>query len=216
MIRRRPVLFGIWLVSTLLALGASAIVVAGVRRDTRAGQPVLEIDFAQSSDWVAVPFRLWGTARHTLLLSTVSFDSTNLRAPLEGGFEVAVVNGRGDTVFRREYAPGASGHLLPYNYGDTHLATLVLSDVPVRAWSLAARVTAPDARFAPATSELKLWKEQSDPGLGGVVNYLMLIPAGLFLLVGLAAALPLAAQARRLPLIISLAGTAAYVVWVIG
>lgn len=213
---RRPVLFGIWIVSFLLALGASAIVVAGVRRDTRAGQPVLEIDLARSSDWATVPFRLSGAARHTLLLSTVSFDSTNLGVSLEGAFEVAVVNGRGDTVFRRMYPPGASGHVLPYNYGDTPLATLALSDLPVRAWTLAARVTAPDARFAPATSELKLWKEQADPGLGGVVNYLMAIPAGIFLVVGLGAAVPLAAQKRPLPLAISLVGMALYLGWVIG
>lgn len=213
---RRPVLFGIWVVSFLLALGASAIVVAGVRRDTRAGQPVLKIDLARASDWVTVPFRVWGAARHTLLLSSVSFDSTNLGIPLEGAFEVAVVNGRGDTVFRRMYPPGASGHLLPYNYGDTRLATLALSDVPVRAWTMAARVTAPDARFAPATSEVKLWKEQADPGLGGVVNYLMVIPAGLFTLVAIGAAIPLAAQKSPLPLAISLVGMTLCLGWVIG
>lgn len=199
---KRGVLLGLWGVCLLIGGAAGGMFAAGVVRDTRPFDPVLPLDLTRPSDWTSAPFRLFGAGRHRLFLATVNHDSTHLGAPLEAALEVAVRSPDGAEVFRRAYGPGETGHTLPGNYADVELAVLELDGRPWRRWTLAARVTAPDPRFGSGRTEVKLYRQQYDPGMGGLVNYVMAIPAGIFLALAGVLAIPLATRHRvRWPLV---------------
>lgn len=80
----------------------------------------------------------------------------------------------------------------------------MLDDWPWRSWELKARVLQPDARFRTARSEIRLWKDRYDPGMGGLVNYVMIIPAAVLLLLALGLAALLARRGRPRPLVVTL------------
>ncbi|MGQ0704105.1 MAG: hypothetical protein ACT4PM_13315 [Gemmatimonadales bacterium] len=188
----------------MIGIGAGLGVAAGLIRDTRAGEPVLAIDLSQRSDWNAIRFRPWRTGNYRLFLSTVNFDSTHLGAPFGGMLETEVLNEAGQPVFRRRYGGGETGHVLPWNYGDQVLATLPIPRSVFHRWTLAVRIPEGDPRFNGATSELKLWRERNDPGMGGLVNYALSIPAGLFLVAALVLSVVIAGRGPHWPLIVSL------------
>lgn len=197
---RLRALWAAWWICLVPGLAAGAVFVHGVLRDTRAGEPVLALDLAAASDWTAVPFRVWGGGPRALRLDSVNHAPAFVGAALTAQFEVAVVDPRGQARFRRVYDGAATGHVLPDNYGGVRLETLVLDDRPWRRWTLRARVLRPDLRFRTARTQLKLWKDRPDLGMGGLVSYAMLAPAGIFLGLALLAALALAGRGRRLPL----------------
>lgn len=190
--------------SLLAALGCAAVFVQGVVRDQRIGEPVLRIDFPSAGEWTSTRFRVWGAGPRTLSMSSVNQDPQFVGAELEAAFEVAVVHSDGRTFFQRAYPPGSTGHQLPSNYGDSRLEKLVLDDWPWRSWELKARVLQPDARFRTARSEIRLWKDRYDPGMGGLVNYVMIIPAAVLLLLALGLAALLARRGRPRPLVVTL------------
>jgi hypothetical protein len=200
-------LLGAWVVSFALGLVCLAVLAQGVIRDRRLGEPVLPIDLSRTSGWTSTPFRVWGEGSYRLFLSSVNFDSTHVGVPLGADFEVIVVDPAGRPVVARVFRAGSTDHVLPYNYGDSRLAELRLKDWPLRPWRLKARVLAPDPRFRTAQSAIKFWKERHDPGMGGLMNYVMIVPAEIFLGVALILSIPLASRANPAPLIITIVTT---------
>lgn len=86
------------------------------------------------------------------------------------------------------------------------MGALELNDRPFRQWTLKARVLKPDSRFKSVYTEVKFWKNRYDPGMGGLINYAMIIPAGIFLALAFFASLSLAAKGSRAPEFITLTG----------
>jgi hypothetical protein len=203
-VRAKWLLWFAWSATFGLGLLCSGIVVQGILRDRHTGDPVLPLDVSQRSDWRAARFRVWGEGTYRLFIASVNWDSTRVGAPLRATLEVAVLTPNGLAAFRRQYAPGATGLLLPINYGDAELAELLLSDSPLQRWTLQARVLTPDERFKTAITSLKLYKQRYDPGMGGMINYVMIVPAGLFLVIAFLTALALAKRGSRAPLVITL------------
>jgi hypothetical protein len=201
---RKWLLWLAWSATFGLSLLCSVIVVQGILRDRRIGEPVLALDASQRSDWRATRFRVWGEGSYRLFIAAVNWDSTHVGAPLRAILEVAVLTPNGSAAFQQQYAPGATGLVLPINYGDAQLAELALSDWPLRRWTLQARVLTPDERFKTATTSVKLYKQRYDPGMGGMMNYVMIFPAGLFLVVASFTALWLAKRGSRAPLVVTL------------
>jgi hypothetical protein len=202
--RTCPLLWVGWLVSIALAVLFGAVFIQGIVRDRRIGEPVLRIDLASSADWTGTSFRVWGAAQYNLFISSVNHDPQFAGTPLGAEFEVAIDSPDGKPFFRNRYPAGSTRHVLPMNYGDSKLGTFSLHDWPWRTWTLKARVLQPDTRFKTARSEIKFWKDRYDAGMGGMMNYVMIIPAGIFLLLSLFAALALAQRKSRIPI----AGTA--------
>ena len=197
----------LWLAwsSTLgLSLLCSVIVLQGLLRDRRIGEPVLALDVSERSDWRATRFRLWGEGTYRLFIATVNWDPTHVGVPLAATLEVAILTPNGSAAFQQKYTPAATGLILPINYSDAQLAQLPLSDWPLRRWTLQARVLTPDPRFKTATTSIKLYKQRYDPGMGGMMNYVMIFPAGVFLIVAFLIALSLAKRGPRAPLVITL------------
>lgn len=201
---KRKLLWATWFVSFAVALGSMAIFAQGILRDSRAGEPVVHIDLSSAADWVAVPFRVWGAGTYSFFISSVNHDSRFVGVPLAGDFEVAIMDPDGKVFFQQVYPAGSTDHVLPSNYGDSKLNTFELDDWPFRRWILKARVLKPDPRFKTANTEVKLWKNRYDPGMGGLVNYVMIIPAGVFLVLALITSLALAAKGSKAPLLATL------------
>jgi hypothetical protein len=183
-------LFAAWLVCFALAAFSAGVFIQGLWRDHRVGEPVLQIDFGTTTDWLTVPFRIWGKGNYRLLLSTVNHDLQRVGSPLSSEFEVAIESPDA-RVFSQVYRAGSTAHVIANNYAITQLATLELDDSPMRRWTLRARVLQADAAYRGVRSDLKFWKDRYEPGMGGLMNYVMIIPAAVFLLFafGFAAAL---------------------------
>ena len=126
--------------------------------------------------------------------------------PLTADFEAAIIAPDGKVFLQQVYSAGSVNHTLPSNYGDSRLGALELNDRPFRQWTLKARVLKPDSRFKSAYTEVKFWKNRYDPGMGGLINYAMIIPAGIFLALAFFASLLLAAKGSRAPEFITLTG----------
>lgn len=194
-----------WLLSIVLTLIFMAIFVQGVLRDRRIGEPTLRIDLASTSDWVSAPFRVWGPGTYTLFISSTNHDRQFVGAELAADFEVSIADPDGARFFHRVYASGSTGHLLPSNYGDSKLGSFKLDDWPFRSWVLRARVLKPDPRFKTARTQIKFWKDRYDPGMGGLMNYVMIIPALVFLVLSLVVSFALAANGIRTPIFVTVA-----------
>lgn len=197
-----------WIATFGLAVFCAAIVVKGVLRDRRTGEPVLAIDLARLSDWASTRFRVWGEGRYLLFISSVNWDSTFVGTSLDAAIEVAVIDPAGHPVFARVFPPGSTDHVLPMNYGDSRLAEVPLNDWPVRQWTLKARVLTPDERFRTARTQVKFWKQRYDPGMGGMMNYLMIVPAGVLMVLAFATALSLFRSGRRIPMVATVVAAA--------
>jgi hypothetical protein len=203
-----------WLTTFALALFCVSIMVKGVLRDRRVGEPVLSLDLARASNWRSTRFRVWGSGVYTLFISSVNWDSTFTGEPLGAELEVAVLTPSGKPVFQRVYAARSTGHVLPINYGDSQLADVSLRDWPVRRYTLAARVLAPDEHFKTAQSALKLYKQRYDPGMGGMMNYVMIFPAAVFMFLAIVAAVSLARAGKRVPIVITTVAGAVLLVFI--
>ena len=199
-------LWGTWIASFTLALSCMVVFIQGVLRDNRAGEPVIQIDLSAVTDWVSVPFRVWGKDTYTLFISSVNHDPKFVGVPLAADFEVAIIAPDGKVFLRQVYSAGSVNHTLPSNYGDSRLGTLELNGRPFRQWTLKARVLKPDPRFKTAYTEVKFWKNRYDPGMGGLINYVMIIPAGILLVLAFFTSLSLAAKGPRAPVFITLTG----------
>lgn len=203
---RRRTLWGAWGLSFLLALACMAVFIQGVMRDTRAGDPVIRVDFAIAPGRIEASFRVWGQRTYDLLISSVNHDASLVGRRLAAEFEIEIVDPDGKPVLHRKFPAGETGHQIPSNYGDVRLATIELDSSPLRSWTLRVNVLKPDPAFLAAQTHLKLYKRQYDPGMGGLINYAIIIPGGILLLLALIMSVPLAIGGARLPLFLT-AGT---------
>ncbi|HEX2281059.1 MAG TPA: hypothetical protein VHG52_04775 [Thermomicrobiales bacterium] len=200
---RDRILLGSWAILFVSALAFAALVFQGVLRDTRYGEPVQRLELAADTDWLATPFRVWGAGRHRLILSSVNHEARLVGRSFDGEIEVRVVDPDGRVVLQRAYPPGSTGHSVPANYGDVTLDAVDLDDWPFRRWALLVRVSDGDPGFEDVRSEIKLRKERPDLGMGGMINYVMIVPAGILLILATLVAVPLARMNTRTPLILS-------------
>lgn len=198
---KRKLLWTTWCISFGVALISMAVFVQGLLRDSRAGEPVIHINLSSSADWVAVPFRVWGAGTYKLFISSVNHDPKFVGVPLAGDFEVAIMDPDEKVFFQQVYPAGSTDHVLPDNYGGSQLNTFELDDWPFHTWTLKVRVLKPDPHFKTAHTAVKLWKNRYDPGMGGLIIYAMIIPAGIFLVVAFITSLALAAKGSKAPLL---------------
>ena len=209
---KRRVLLSLWCLTFVLALGASAIFVRGLIRDYYTGDAVVRFDPAQQTEWISDSFRVWGQGSYALRLSSVNHDPVPVGRRLASEFEVLISDPRGKRVLQKTYCPGSIEHRVPDNYADTLLETLELNDWPLRSWRLQLRVINADPNFRTSRTELRLRKQRYDPGMGGLANYVMIVPAGVLLLVSFILALFLARNGTSIPLYITAAGSLAFIV----
>jgi hypothetical protein len=201
---RSRILLGVWAILFASALACAALVVQGMLRDTRYGEPVQRLDLSADTDWLATPFRVWGAGRHRLILSSVNHEDRLVGRSFDGEIEIQVVNPDGRIVLQRAYPPGSTGHSVPSNYGDVTLDTIDVDGWPLRRWALLVRVSDGDPAFETVSSEVKLRKVRPELGMGGLINYAMIVPAGILLILATLVAVPLARANSRTPLILSL------------
>ena len=207
---KRRMLLLFWSISFLLALGSGAIFIQGLMRDYYTGDPVVRFDPRQKTDWIAASFRVWGQGSYALRISSVNHNPDPVGRLLESEFEVLVTDPHENTVLRKTYRPGSIEHRVPNNYGDTLLETLELNDLPTRSWRLLVRVIKADPNFVTSQTELKLRKQRYDPGMGGLMNYAMIVPAGLFLVVAMISSLLLAKGGTFTPLVLTAVVSSAF------
>lgn len=203
---QRRTLWCAWGVAFGLAVACMGVVVQGVIRDTRAGDPVIPVDFAAKPHSAEASFRVWGRHTYDLLISSVNHDASIVGRRLAAEFQVEIADPDGHVVLQRTFPPGSTGLELPYDYGDVGLAALELDGSPLRSWTLRVNILESDPDFKSAQTHLKLYKQRYDPGMGGLMNYAMMVPGGVLLLVALALAIALARGGSRVPLLVTGAG----------
>ena len=69
----------------------------------------------------------------------------------------------------------------------SRLGEVTLRELPLNAWRLETRTVEGSAAFADArfSSRVILRPDRPDRGMGGLINYAMIVPAGLFLVLAL-------------------------------
>lgn len=189
----RIALWTLWILAVGLGLAAMAVFAQGLIRDRHVGDPELALSLNRATSWTGDSFRVWGEKPYRLHLSSVNHEPP-FGTPYRGSFEVRLVSPSGERVFERRYDGGAIGHLRPDNNHWSDLASFDLSGRPWRSWRLEARVVEPDQAFEGVHTNLILRRVRYDPGMGGMINYVMPIPGFFFLLLSL---LPAAALSRR-------------------
>jgi len=209
---RRPgiLLVAGWVVTLALGVSSASLVVLGVRRDTRAEDATIPVWLGEASDWRTAPLRVWSVGPYTLFLSTVNFDRARVGSKFRGEVQVMVRHPGGATILDQRFSPATIDHTMPYNYGDTKFATVQLEPARIRRWTVAARVTRADPQFAGVRSEIKLWRDRVDPGMGGLITYVLIIPAIVFLLFAVFLSAVVARRGRMAPLVLSITITLAF------
>jgi hypothetical protein len=209
---RRPsgFLLAGWVLTLAIGVSSAAVVVRGARRDARAGEATIQLSLGHASDWQTRSFRVWSDGQYTLFVSTVNFDQPRVGSKFSGEMQVVVRQPDGTTLLDQRFGPETMDHRMPYNYGDTQLSNLPLGAARIRPWTVAVRVTRADPQFAGVASEVKLWRERVDPGMGGMLTYVLIVPAVMLLLLAVVLSAALARRGRKWPLAISLVVTVAF------
>lgn len=183
------------------------------------GTPTTEWHSIGFRVWGGGPYALWLTTlgRDEPFDPERQFDADEPSGPaesLEGGavggglarfageLEVRVLRPDGRPRLERRYTSqafeaGPEGGPPTGAMSWTRLESLRIDGWPVRSWTLEARVVRGDPALAAArdmSSRLLLRRDRPDRGMGGLLTYVMAIPAGAFLLLSLGLAL---ANARR-------------------
>jgi hypothetical protein len=208
------ILLGVWGLLLVSGLASAALFGQGVLRDSRHGEPVVRLDLSKETDWMAAPFRVWREGRHRLLLSSVNHDDRLVGRPFRGEIEVRIVDPNGTVVLERGYPPGSTEHVVPSNYGDVRLDSIRIHGGSFGRWALRVRVTDGDAGFETVRSEVKLRTDRRDLGMGGLINTVMILPAGLLLVLATLVAVPLARRNHRSPLVLTLSLLLAFTLFV--
>lgn len=202
-----------WSLSFGVGLTCAAIFIHGIIRDMRPFDAGIRLDLAStSSGWMSAPFRVWGEETYHLLLRSANHDPALVGHPLMAEFDVRVLTPDGEPVFEQSYGVDQTGHVIPDNYGDARLATLQLSDWPLRPWALQVRVTEPDPAFASVFSDLDLYEQRDIQGMEGLVSYAMVVPGALLMVLALVASTSLAWHGTLLPLVVTITAIAAMLI----
>jgi hypothetical protein len=197
----RRILLTVWGLFFFLALGCLAVFAQGLMRDFYTGEPVAKINPQVRTDWITVPFRVWGEGSYDLRIRSVNHDPVPIGRLFEGKMQIRIKDPDGKLVSEKSYEAGMTNHRVPNNYGDSQLALISLSDWPLRSWRLEVRVTDGDPNFTTTQTEIRLRKQRYDPGMGGLMNYVMIVPGAIFLLLAFFLSFPLLQSGSRWPLI---------------
>lgn len=119
------------------------------------------------------------------------------RAPsrFAGRIAVRVLDPGGGVSLERAYEANRLEHRASGGMTWTRLEELRLDGLPFRSWRLEGRIVEGDPTFESGPglrSRLLLRRDRPEVGMGGLINYVMVIPAALFLLLSLGLALGLA------------------------
>lgn len=194
-----------WVVSFGLAVACLAVLMQGFARDQRWGEPAIEVDFSRGSGWQSERFRIWGEHDFRLLISSVNHDPEYVGRYLFADFEVRITGKDGRSLFSRLYRGEAFDYQVPDGYTDLQLETIRIKGRPWQPGELQVRVREPDPAFATTRSEIKLWKDRPQVGMGGLMNYAMMVPGAVLLFVALVLAALLAARGSKWPLLVTIA-----------
>lgn len=189
----------------MLGLASAAIFVAGVLRDTHFGQAEFAVELGEAGPWRGVDFRVWDSGDYVLWLTTLRpqppFDPSDPvvveEAPLRfvGTLEVRVLTPNGEVYAEWPYDGREPEHKAAGGMTWTRLAEVELPDIPLRSWRIEARTIAAAPAFAAApdrSSRLLLRPDRANVGMGGLINYAMIVPAVLFLCLAMVLGLILA------------------------
>lgn len=209
-------LFVGWALVFALGVTTAVPVVLGLRRDSRAGEVTVPLSLGEVSAPQTRSFRVWSAGSYNLFISSVNFDQSRVGAKFRGELEVAIRHPDGATFVERRFNPDTIDHRMPYNYGDAKLAVVPIAAARIRPWTLSVQVIRADPQFAGVRSELKFWRERADPGMGGMITYVLIFPAIVFLLLAVVLAIVLLRRGRTVPLAISVgaAGAFFFAVWI--
>ncbi|MEX2110140.1 MAG: hypothetical protein WD802_06035 [Gemmatimonadaceae bacterium] len=178
----RTLLHTVWLLALLAGLFCAGFFFQGVIRDQRIGDPDLSLDLSKPSS-SAREFRPWRGGWYDLAVSSVNH-TPPFGVPFQGKLEIALFDGSGREMLKR-LLDSSMTHPRPSNMSWTQLDSVKLERTIFDPMTLSARVVAADARFAGVMTRVHLRKRQYDPGMGGMVNYIMLAPGILSLVVAL-------------------------------
>lgn len=189
----------IWTVCFSLAAVCGFVVVRGIWRDRRIGEPVMTVDVSRAGA-ESRSFRVWRGGAYRLFISAVNWDSTHAGVPLDAELTLSVTGPGVSRVFERRYAPGETQLQLPINYADALLAELAIDGSLRERHTVAVQVHRGDPRWGSARTEVKLYRDRPDVGMGGLVNYVLIFPGLIFLGLAFVSAIPLARAGAWWPL----------------
>lgn len=202
-VRARPsrALGAAWGLCFALALASGGVFAQGILRDTRPGGVELAVDLGAASGPRQGTFQA-GAEPHVVYLTTVNHAPEQVGERLEAALDVRLVDPDGRVAFALRHPPDPLAHPMPDNMVWTQLARL--ERLAPGTWTLSARVRRGDPRFAGKVSRVLVRPVRPGVGMGGLLNYAMMIPAAVFgaLALGFAAATALRGGSR-LPLLIS-------------
>lgn len=178
----RTVLNTIWLLALLAGLFCGGLFLQGVIRDNRIGDPDVSLDLSRPAGG-SREFLPWRGGWHDLAVSSVNH-SPPFGPLFQGRVEIRLTDGSGEHVIKRSF-DRSSAHARPSNMTWTALDSVSIGRSLLERMTLSARVIEPDPQFAGVTTNVHLRRRQYDPGMGGMVNYIMLLPAVLFLVIAL-------------------------------
>lgn len=216
---KHRIIFVVWTLFFLLALCGLSFVAQGLVRDFYTGDPIARIKPRSPADWQTVRFRVWGHGVYALYIESVNHDEFAVGRRFGGTLAVRVIDPSGASVFERTFTADALNHRVPLNFASTEMATITLDDWPLRRWGFQVRVVEGDSQFKTAMTRVRLRKQRYDPGMGGLMNYAMIVPTGVFILITLALSIPLARAGHRggkLPLALSASTVLAFLILISG
>lgn len=201
-----------WALVFVLGVAIATPVALGVRRDARAGEVTIPVSLGEASAPQTQSFRVWNAGSYNLVISTVNFDRARVGSKFTGEVRIVLRRPDGDTLLDRRFDGATFAHSMPFNYGDAKLATISLDAARIRPWTVSVEVTRADPSLAGVRSEVKLWRERTDPGMGGMITYVLIFPAIVFLLLAVVLSGVLLRRGRTVPLVLSVVAAGAFFV----
>jgi hypothetical protein len=153
-----------------------------VIRDKRLGDPDVSLDLSRASSGSRL-FLPWRGGWHDLAVSSVNH-TPPFGPVFQGRVEITLDDGSEDDVIEWSF-DGSNAHARPSNMTWTLLDSVRVDRSFINRSTLSARVIESDSSFAGVRTNVHLRRRQYDPGMGGMVNYIMLAPGILFLVIAL-------------------------------
>jgi hypothetical protein len=172
----------VWLLALLAGVFCAGLFFQGVVRDQRIGDPDVSLDLSKPLS-SSREFRPWRGGWYDLAVSSVNH-TPPFGTAFRGKVEIVLVDGSGQAMLKRAL-DSSRAHPRPNNMSWTQLDSVKLERSFFDPMTLSARVVAADAGFAGVMTRVHLRRRQYDPGMGGMVNYIMLAPGILLLVVAL-------------------------------
>src|SRR3990170_8690629 len=178
----RTALSTVWLLALVLGLFCAGLFLHGLMRDTRIGDPDVGLDLSRRAAG-SREFLPWRGEWHDLAVSSVNH-TPPFGPVFQGKVEITLTDGSGQVLVNRSF-DRSSAHARPSNMTWTPLDSVRLDRSLLERMTLSARVIETDPRFAGVRTNVHLRRRQYDPGMGGMVNYVMVVPGILFLVIAL-------------------------------